>query len=138
WNRQFLGKDVYCTQRQYTKASVIGAVRLVTDAVEHLVQRAIAAGSHDDLKTFAYSLGGQPARIARRAREFQGALSGDGFELFAKTARFLASSGWIENDTGAHNSIVSASRWSESRRKMAFAANGAAIRLVGYLMPTSL
>ena len=120
WNTQFLGEHVHRPQRQHSQPRAFEPVGNVTNAIQHFVERPIAARGDHDLKALPDGLGGQPSRVARRGGLPQRALHAEFFEMLAEMSRFVAAGCRVENHACAHNRLFEAGA-SESRRNLPWA-----------------
>jgi hypothetical protein len=80
-------------------------IRHIADAIERFVHRAVAASGNDEFKTVGDGFRREPSRVTGGCCGFQRALRGDFVEMAAKMSGFVAASGWIENDAGAHATV---------------------------------
>ena len=101
-NFEFPRKHVHRAQRQHAQARPRETLRGVTDAIEHLIDRAVAARGHHEFEPVGHRLRRQPPGIVRRGRGLQRALRADGVKLSAKVPGFFTAGRRIENDAGAH------------------------------------
>jgi hypothetical protein len=106
-NTEFTREDVHGSEWQDAEPGTLKTIGNITNAIQHLVQCAVATRSDHDFETLAYGFCSQPARIADGSGLFQRGDRREFIEVLAKTPSFAAFSGRIEDDTRAHGGFFS-------------------------------
>jgi hypothetical protein len=106
-NTEFTRKDVHGSQRQDAEPGTLKTIGNIANAIQHFVQCAVATRGDHDFETPTYGVCGQPARIADGGGLFQRGDRREFIEVPAKTPRFAAFGGRIEDDTRAHGGFFS-------------------------------
>ena len=117
-NFQLARKDIHRAERQHAEARALETVRLVADAVQDFVHRAVAARRRNNVIARGHRRLRKAARVAGAGRGLERALLRELAQKLFETPRLVAARSGVEDDADSHAQMISLPQ-RESRRKLA-------------------